>query len=298
MGYFGLAVSKMYGKPKNQTENKSVYHSDMFAMIGCLFLWLYWPSFNGFFASRDYFFMDRAFVNTVLGLCGATTTTFIMSRLVKGKFDMVHLQNATLAGGVAVGASADLYLSPAGAIIVGCLAGILSVCGYEFLSDWMEEKLGITDTCGVHNLHGMPGVLAAFVSAIAIAASEGHGYYVEECADEDTMAMSTTGATSSGIGCDGYPFGDYTYGEQAGYQILALVVTMFMAIFFGLITGFILSKMARPENEYMDVDNFEVPGEHKDWMRGTIRSEKFGDRDTDALDDLDGLAAGDGDHVD
>jgi len=271
-------------------ENKSVYHSDMFAMIGCLFLWLYWPSFNGFFASREYFFMDRAFVNTVLGLCGATTTTFVMSRLVKGKFDMVHLQNATLAGGVAVGASADLYLSPAGAILVGCVAGILSVCGYEFLSDWMEEKFGITDTCGVHNLHGMPGVLAAFVSAIAIAASEGHGPYVEECEADDGSTI--TDATQ----CDGYPFGDYSYGEQAGYQILALVVTMAMAIFFGLCTGFILSKMARPKNEYMDVDNFEVPGEHKDWMRGTIRSAQFSDRDTDALDDLDGLeAAGDGD---
>ena len=36
--YFGLAVSKMYGKPTNDEENKSMYHSDMFAMIGSLFL--------------------------------------------------------------------------------------------------------------------------------------------------------------------------------------------------------------------------------------------------------------------
>ena len=104
--------------------------------------------------------MDRAFVNTVLGLCGATVSTFIMSRLVKGKFDMVHIQNATLAGGVAVGSAADLYLHPAGAIAIGMVAGVLSVCGYEFLSDWMDEKLGIADTCGVHNLHGMPEALS------------------------------------------------------------------------------------------------------------------------------------------
>merc|ERR1712087_915495 len=114
--YFGLAVSWIMGKPKDSKENKSMYHSDIFAMIGTLFLWLYWPSFNGYFANREYFFMDRAYVNTVLGLCGATTATFITSRVLVGKFDMVHIQNATLAGGVAVGASADLYLTPAGAL--------------------------------------------------------------------------------------------------------------------------------------------------------------------------------------
>jgi len=249
----------------------------MFAMIGSLFLWLYWPSFNSFFASREYFFMDRGYVNTVLGLCGSTVATFIVSRLVKGKFDMVHIQNATLAGGVAVGASADLYLHPAGAMGVGMVAGTLSVCGYEFLSDWMDEKLGIADTCGVHNLHGMPGVLAALVSAIAIAVSEGSGVYVESC---------TEYPDDNGIGCPGYPFGENGYGKQAGMQVLALLVTLGMAIVSGLITGFFLKFMSRPEHEFMDTENWEVPVGKKDFLRGTIRQPQFGGRDVDAFDDL------------
>ena len=209
--------------------------------------------------------MDRAFVNTVLGLCGATVSTFICSRFVKGKFDMVHVQNATLAGGVAVGAAADLVLHPAGALFIGMASGVLSVLGYDYLSPWMDEKLGISDTCGVHNLHGMPGVFGGIVSAIAIAAAAGTGVYVDTCEDFPN---------DDGIGCDGYPFGDNTYSEQAGAQIAGTLLTMAMAIGSGLVTGAVMGCMSRPDFEYMDVENFEVPeGEGGDGE--TMEEEKY-----------------------
>ncbi len=46
----------------------------------------------------------------------------------------VHIQNATLAGGVAIGTSADLMTSAGGAILIGGLAGLISVFGYKYLS--------------------------------------------------------------------------------------------------------------------------------------------------------------------
>ena len=45
-----------------------------------------------------------------------------------------HVQNATLAGGVAVGSIADMVLQPWGAILVGFTAGSISVFGYNFLT--------------------------------------------------------------------------------------------------------------------------------------------------------------------
>ena len=59
----------------------------------------------------------------------------------KGKITLItfilpqeHIQNATLAGGVAVGAAADLIIQPYGALIIGSIAGLVSVFGFEYVS--------------------------------------------------------------------------------------------------------------------------------------------------------------------
>ena len=45
----------------------------------------------------------------------------------------VHVQNATLAGGVAVGTAANFMIQPWGAILIGVLAAVLSVIGFSYL---------------------------------------------------------------------------------------------------------------------------------------------------------------------
>lgn len=43
------------------------------------------------------------------------------------------MQNATLAGGVAVGTAANYLIQPWGSVVIGCIAGVLSVIGYQYL---------------------------------------------------------------------------------------------------------------------------------------------------------------------
>lgn len=103
--YFGLAVSfilrpsKENAKP-GELEGAS-YTSDIFAMVGSVFLWIFWPSFNS--ALVDGPEQERAILHTYLSLAACTVTAFIVSALVSkdNKLDMVHVQNSTLAGGVA-----------------------------------------------------------------------------------------------------------------------------------------------------------------------------------------------------
>jgi len=253
--YWGLAVSWIMGPPLDEKENKSMYQADIFSMIGTLFLWLYWPSFNSFYVSNDNWARDRAVLNTVLALCGSIMSAFLCSKLFRnGRFEMVHIQNATLAGGVVMGACASLYLQPAGAMGIGIVAGILSVVGYRFVQDFLRNTCQIWDTCGVNNLHGMPGMLGCFASAIAIGSAAHNNIYHDGARPE--------------------LFHHYGYQLAAGRQILGLLITLALCVLGGLLCGAILKSPLFVQNKtyYQDVEEFLVPeGDLDEMLKATIR---------------------------
>jgi ammonium transporter Rh len=98
-------------------------------MIGTLFLWMFWPSFNGALAPKLLGSQHRVIINTVFALSASCLTSFALSIGLRGKFCMEDIQNATLAGGVAVGSSSDLVIGPGGALIIGVISGAMSTVG-------------------------------------------------------------------------------------------------------------------------------------------------------------------------
>ncbi|XP_028966908.1 ammonium transporter Rh type A [Galendromus occidentalis] len=143
--YSGLAVSRViYGKYRQQLAvwEDSNRGSNPFTMIdnnsrlfvlhsGTPFLWMYRPSFNAIGAQDDA--RHRAVLNMYLCL-------YFRSHRINheiddnGKLPMVNLQNATLTGGVAVGALPDMPLFPTLALGIGTFAGTTSVLGYTIRS--------------------------------------------------------------------------------------------------------------------------------------------------------------------
>lgn len=77
-----------------------------FVPTGTIFLWLFWPSFNSAALEGDD--QQRAIINTLLSISASCVIAFATSALVSkdSKFNMVHIQNSTLAGGVAIGTAA------------------------------------------------------------------------------------------------------------------------------------------------------------------------------------------------
>ena len=57
-------------------------------------------------------------------------------------------------------------------MLIGLAAGVLSTVGYSIIAPRIEKLIRGADTCGVHNLHGMPGLLGG-LSAIIITGNAG-----------------------------------------------------------------------------------------------------------------------------
>ncbi|XP_076438384.1 ammonium transporter Rh type B-like [Babylonia areolata] len=268
--YFGLAASRvLYKEDVSQSQKEgSVYHSDIFAMVGTVFLWLFWPSFNSALAVEDA--QHRAVLNTFLALAACCVVTFAISSLTDphGKFDMVHVQNASLAGGVAVGTSADMMIGTYGALLIGSLAGALSVIGYRYITPFLASRLKVHDTCGVNNLHGLPAILAALAGAVASALADvdTYGYTLyrqfpaRAPANESSPELHVIQQhveVSAGQG--------RSAGAQAGYQMAALGITLVIAVVGGLLVGliarFIPLNQPAGNDLFEDRDNWEVPEE-------------------------------------
>jgi len=175
----------------------------------------------------------RAVINTYLSLCACVLTSFAASAFFSTtkKFSMEHIQNATLAGGVAVGATADMILTPVGAIIIGSFAGILSTWGYSKLTPFLGERWKLLDTCGVNNLHGMPSLLGGVLSIVmaGIATREQYDQFNGDKSDSLHEIFF-------GLGED--PTRDGAW--QAGMQAAAMGLTLAIAIVGGIITGLIM----------------------------------------------------------
>ena len=165
--YFGLAMSIVLTTKYQRTKPiESDHTSDRFAMLGSMVLWLFWPSFATALVPLEN--MPQTVANTLLALSGATVATYFLSyKLNGGKTSMVDMANAALAGGVGIGSVCDV-VSPTGAFGIGLLAGAISVMGYVYLLPWLERRLKLVDTCGVHNLHGLPGLLGGFSALLVV----------------------------------------------------------------------------------------------------------------------------------
>lgn len=141
-GYFGLCVSLIISTKecKDHPKFASDYNSNIVAFIGTLFLWVYWPSFNAA-PGKNVNDVHRAALNTILSLTGSCISTFCSSAFFRnGRFSIDDILNATLAGGVIMGTSADIIVNPFSALIIGCFAGFISTFGFEIVSPFLQKK--------------------------------------------------------------------------------------------------------------------------------------------------------------
>lgn len=143
--YFALGLTMMLtSKKERDIRVETSKSSNQFALLGSAALWVFWPSFCSALAPIDK--IPLVAINTILALCGATLMTYVSSVLIRGKIEVSDIANASLAGGVAIGASVA-NVTPGFSMIIGLVAGGISVVGYTFIQPRLQKLTGGVDTC-------------------------------------------------------------------------------------------------------------------------------------------------------
>jgi ammonium transporter Rh len=201
--------------------DKGNYLSDIISMIGTLFLFCYWPSFNSAVLSGS--IQQRAIINTYLSLATSVVTAIFWSKVIYDKLEMEIILNASIVGGVVMGCNADIIVMPFGAMLTGLVSASFSSVCYGYVQPWVRRKNLFHDTCGVTYLHGIPGIIAGLVSAIVAARSRNNlGKNYGEVYALDNEAYRTVH-------------------EQAGFQLACLALCLGLGLFGGLIAGWVTS---------------------------------------------------------
>ena len=157
---------------------------------------------------------------------------------------MVDIQNATLAGGVAIGAVADMLVYPVGAILIGAVGGFISVVGYNKITPFLEDKATLHDTCGIHNLHGLPSIISGMSACIVAALAKDSTY------GADLSAVYIKRPDRSAL-------------VQSQMQVAFLFITLAISMSAGMATGWIAKhQLFDPMHDghlFLDVESWEVP---------------------------------------
>ncbi len=163
---FGISAAISLSTLKQrETPIEADATSDRFSLLGSMVLWVFWPSFCGALVPAEA--IPFAVVNVFIALSGSTIATYIASYSLRGKVNAADIANAALAGGVAIGATFD-HASHLEAMVIGLIAGAISTLGFAVFQAKQEKLHKIIDTCGVSNLHGIPGIFGGLAAIFVV----------------------------------------------------------------------------------------------------------------------------------
>ncbi len=163
---FGLGVAiSMTTRKAQDLPVESDATSDRFSLLGSMVLWVFWPSFCAALVAPE--LIPATVMNVVFALCGSTLLTYFATMLLRRGIDAADIANATLAGGVAIGSTCDKVSLPV-AFAIGAVAGFASTFGFAVIQGKLQKGLRLVDTCGVSNLHGIPGLLGGLAALVFV----------------------------------------------------------------------------------------------------------------------------------
>ena len=263
---FGIAIYIVLFRSKKKRARLSAYNranitnylSNITCFVGVLFILNYLPSFNSCLALSD----DgryRAAINTYFSIIGSIVMSFIITGFIyNGKFIYEYILFGSFSGGIIISTCCSVCLDHWAALLIGMLCGLICIILFKYLNELFLE-LGYYDIYNIIIVHGIPGILGAFISSMFLSDLD---HRVDNYYNILLKDMERTNRA------------------QAGIQIAAIFITCAISFVGGITVGFLI-KVSRcgKIKEYFD-DNEFFYGK----LDGEFNNNNFNDNMTDIED--------------
>ena len=203
----------------NNHLNKSNYFSNLTTFLGIIILLCFFPSFNSALAEIELRKIGR--INTYYSLLGSVMGSFITSGLYnRGRFVFEQVFLGSISGAIIISGCCTICYNHWAPIIIGTLGTIIIVTFLSKIKPFFL-KWGLQDTLNIIILHGISGLLGAFITPI-FAANGG---------EFDKQFNATLSDIVSN---------EREYTTQAGIQIGAIFITIGISFIGGIATGYLM----------------------------------------------------------
>ncbi len=169
-GWLALMGAWVVGPRIGKYRSGKIYaipgHNLTIAALGVFILWFGWFGFNpgSQFAATgaaNMLGISHTFLTTNLAAAAGGVFALILAWIKYGKPSLSLALNGVLAGLVGITAGCNL-VSPAGALAIGAICGIVMIYAVEFF----DSKLKIDDPVGAISVHGVCGTLGTILTGL------------------------------------------------------------------------------------------------------------------------------------
>jgi Amt family ammonium transporter len=160
-GIAGLVAALVLGKRKGYPTTAMPPHNLSLTMIGAAMLWIGWFGFNcGSALAAD---QSAGMAMLVTQICtGTAALAWMAAEWIKhGKPSLLGIASGAIAGLVGITPAAGT-VGPAGALVIGLLAGVLA---FIFATS-VKRALGYDDSLDVFGVHGIAGIVGAILTGV------------------------------------------------------------------------------------------------------------------------------------
>lgn len=213
-GISALVLAIYIGKRNGYPGKEFAPHNLVLSAVGAGMLWVGWFGFNAGSALGAGGLASSAFTATHMSAAAATFSWMLAEELFRGKSSLLGAISGAVAGLVAVTPAAG-FVTPVSGAIIGLIAGV--VCWLAVTK--VKSAFGYDDSLDVFGVHGVGGILGAILTGVFATSSV-----------QDVFGTGKVGLI------DGNP-------GQVVQQILAVLITVVLAVVGTLVLVFIVDKM-------------------------------------------------------